>query len=134
MNNYEYIITNPPFSLSVQFIQKAKLVATKKFAFLLPLSYLHGKKRYDEIYTDKKYGLEKVYIFTRYPMLGEPLRDDGKYTTGMVVYAWYVWTNGYDGQPMIDWLDNNEDILSKKEMKEETKVLTDDLYNVILSS
>ena len=52
----------------------------------------------------------------------------------MVVYAWYVWTNGYDGQPMIDWLDNNEDILSKKEMKEETKVLTDDLYNVILSS
>ena len=129
MDNYDYVITNPPFSLSLQFIQKAKSVATKKFAFLLPLAYLHGKKRYDEIYTDKKYGLEKVYIFTRYPMLGEPLRDDGKYTTGMMVYAWYVWTNGYGGKPMIDWLDNNEDILSKKEIKEETKILTDQLYS-----
>ena len=46
---YEYIITNPPFSLAFEFIQQAKRLASNKFAFLLPLSYLHGKKRYDEI-------------------------------------------------------------------------------------
>jgi hypothetical protein len=117
-NDYDYIITNPPFSLAFEFIQKAKQLAKSKFALLLPLSYLHGKKRFDEIYSDRDYGLEKVYVFTRYPMLGEPLREDGKYNTGMMVYAWYVWTNGYSGQPTIDWLDNNEDVLSKKDTLE----------------
>lgn len=112
---YDYIITNPPFSIAFEFIQRAKLVAKSKFAFLLPLSYLHGKKRFDEIYSDRTYGLEKVYVFTRYPMLGEALREDGKYNTGMMVYAWYVWTNGYSGLPTVDWLDNNEDVLSKKD-------------------
>ena len=112
---YDYIVTNPPFSIAFEFIQRAKLVAKSKFAFLLPLSYLHGKKRFDEIYSDRTYGLEKVYVFTRYPMLGEALREDGKYNTGMMVYAWYVWTNGYSGLPTVDWLDNNEDVLSKKD-------------------
>jgi len=112
--NYDYIITNPPFSLAYEFVQKAKQIATEKFAFLLPLSYLHGKKRYDNIYMDKQYGLKKVYVFTRYPMLGESLREDGKYNTGMMVYAWYIFENHYGGLPVIDWIDNNEDVLSKK--------------------
>ena len=120
---YDYIITNPPFSIAFEFIQRAKLVAKSKFAFLLPLSYLHGKKRFDEIYSDRTYGLEKVYVFTRYPMLGEALREDGKYNTGMMVYAWYVWTNGYSGLPTVDWLDNNEDVLSKKDSME---IVTED--------
>ena len=113
--NYDYIITNPPFSIAYEFVQKAKQVATKKFAFLLPLSYLHGKKRYDDIYMDKEYGLKKVYVFTRYPMLGESLREDGKYNTGMMVYAWYIFENHYSGDPIIDWIDNNADVLSKKD-------------------
>ena len=120
---YDYIVTNPPFSIAFEFIQRAKLVAKSKFAFLLPLSYLHNKKRFDEIYSDRTYGLEKVYVFTRYPMLGEALREDGKYNTGMMVYAWYVWTNGYSGLPTVDWLDNNEDVLSKKDSIE---IVTED--------
>ena len=114
--NYDYIVTNPPFSLAHEFIQKAKLVANNKFALLLPLSYLHGKKRFDEIYSDKKYPLKKVYVFTRYPMLGEKLREDGKYTTGMMVYAWFVWEKGYTEEPTISWIDNNDDVLSKKDI------------------
>lgn len=110
---YDYIITNPPFSIAHDFIKQAKRLAKIKFAFLLPLSYLHGKKRHDEIYMDKNYGLEKVYVFTRYPMLGDSLREDGKYRTGMMVYAWYIFTNGYSGSPTIEWLDNNQDVIRK---------------------
>ena len=129
--NYNSIITNPPYTIALQFIDRAKRVATEKFAFLLPLSYLHGKQRYDEIYTDREYGLKKVYVFTRYPMLGEKLREDGKYKTGMMVYAWFVWENGHSGLPMIDWLDNNEDVLSKKDMKK-TEGLTDNPLSAML--
>ncbi len=107
---YNYIITNPPFSLALEFVNKAKTVATDKFALLLPLSYLHGKRRHDEVYSDRSYGLKHVYVFTRYPLLGEPLREDGKYKTGMMVYAWYVFENGYGNDPMIKWIDNNNDI------------------------
>ena len=114
--NYDYIITNPPFSLAHDFILKAKTVVNKKFALLLPLSYLHGKKRFDEIYSDKEFPLKKVHVFTRYPMLGEKLREDGKYTTGMMVYAWFVWEKGYSDEPTISWIDNNDDVLSKKDL------------------
>lgn len=113
---YDYIITNPPFSLAFEFVQQAKKLAKDKFSFLLPLSYLHGKKRYDEIYTDRTYPLKKVYVFTRYPMLGEKLREDGKYNTGMMVYAWYIFEKEFNGDPTIDWIDNNTDVLSKKDI------------------
>lgn len=111
---YDTIITNPPYSIAQKFILKAKEVARKKIIFLLPLSYLHGKKRFDEIWTDKDFPLARIYVFTRYPLLGETLRKDGKHNTGMMVYAWFVWEKKYNGEPIIKWLDNNEYILSKK--------------------
>lgn len=114
-DNYSYIITNPPFSLAQEFILKAKEIAINKFCFLLPLSYLHGKKRFDTIWSDNTFPLSKIYVYTRYPLLGEILRDDGKYHTGMMVYAWYVWDKEYLGPPIIDWIDNNEYILKKGE-------------------
>ena len=46
-------------------------------------------------------------------MLGEILRDDGKYNTGMMVYGWYVWEKGWSQLPNIDWVDNNSDIIKK---------------------
>ena len=110
---YEAIITNPPFSIVYEFIQKAKTL-TNYFAFLLPLSYLHGKKRFDNIYSDNTFPLSRIYVFTRYPMLGEKLREDGKYNTGMMVYAWFVWDKKTTGQkPIIEWIDNNNYVLSK---------------------
>jgi hypothetical protein len=112
---YDTVITNPPFSLAYEFIQKAKEVSENKIYMLLPLNYLHGKKRYDNIYQDKDFGLRSVYVFTRYPLLGELLRKDGKHNTGMVVYAWYVFQKGYNGNPEIDWLDNDSYILRKGE-------------------
>lgn len=111
---YDTVITNPPFSLAYEFIQKAKQVSDV-FYFLLPLNYLHGKKRYDNIYSDKDFRLETIYVFTRYPLLGEPLREDGKHNTGMMVYAWYKFNKNYKEEPIIRWLDNDSYILRKGE-------------------
>lgn len=110
------IITNPPFSLAYEFITTAKRIATEKFAFLLPLSYLHGKQRLDGIYSDKTFPLSRVYVFCRYPMLGDPLREDGKYRTGMMVYAWFVWDRQHASEPNIRWIDNQRFVLSKADL------------------
>lgn len=108
---YDLVFTNPPFSLALEFIQKAKQLSRDEIVMLLPLNYLHGKKRFDTLYQDKSFGLKDVAVFTRYPMLGDDLRADGKYKTGTMVYAWYRWKIGYGGAPVIRWLDNDEDVL-----------------------
>lgn len=111
------IITNPPFSLAKEFILKSKKLARHKIAFLLPLSYLHGVDRYETVYSDTKFPLKKVWVFTRYPMLGDPLRRDGKYRTGMMVYAWYIWDRKHKGDATVGWINNQKYILSKKDLK-----------------
>jgi hypothetical protein len=112
---YEQIITNPPFSLADDFILKAKNVALSRFSFLLPLSYLHGKSRYDNIWTDRQFPLASIHVFTRYPMLGDDLRSDGCYRTGMMVYAWYHWEKEHQGSATINWLDNQCYVLKGKQ-------------------
>ena len=107
---FDAIVTNPPFSLAKEFILKACEIAPR-FAFLLPLNYLHGKKRLDEIYSREI--LEKIYVFARYPLLSANIRPDGKYETGMMVYAWYVFDTRNKGAPTIHWIDNSEDVVRK---------------------
>jgi len=112
-----YIITNPPFSLAQEFIEQAKKVATKKIAMLLPLNYLHGQKRYETLWQDTTFPLKKIYVLSRYPMLTSSIREDGKFTTGMQVYAWYIWEKSYIGEPSIDWIDINKYVLTKRDLK-----------------
>lgn len=102
--------------IEYEFICKAKEVADKEFAMLLPLSYLHGKQRYDNIWLDTIYPLKGIYVFTRYPMFDGILREDGKVKTGMVTFAWYVWSKSYTRKPTIDWIDINDCILNKKDV------------------
>jgi hypothetical protein len=108
------VVTNPPYSLAFEFIQKSKAVSSEKFALLLPLAYLHGKQRFDDVWSDRLFPLSRVWVFTRYPMLGDPLRPDGKHRTGMMVYAWFVWDKRHTGRPGIGWLDNDEYVLRTK--------------------
>jgi hypothetical protein len=115
---FDWVIENIPYSLSYEFINKAKEVATEGFAFLLPLSYLQGSRRFHEVWMDDQYPLESIYVFNRFPMMGEPLREDGKIGTGMMALAWYVWVYGYAGEPTIHWLDIDPYILRKENKRD----------------
>ncbi len=123
---FPYIITNPPYGTEAdKFVMKAKEVCTVKFAMLLRTNYLSGALRLKQgIYE----WLKTVYIFSRMPELspvitrkikGEevsipnPLREDGKYHTAMIVYAWMVWEIGFTGKPITDWIDNQRYVLRK---------------------
>lgn len=111
---FRCIVTNPPYSLAQEFILKAKQVARKKFAFLLPLSYLHGINRLRLIWSVTEFPLARIHVFARYPMLGDKLRPDGCYRTGMMVYAWFIWERAHKGPPAIFWLDNNPYVIGAK--------------------
>jgi hypothetical protein len=124
----DIIITNPPLSLSTDIILHCKQVAKKYFCLFMPIEYLHGEERYKKIYSiNDGYPLTQVYIFTRRAMLTEEVRKDGMYNTGMVTWAWFVWTKtgvqrltGSIGDtrtfvinPAIHWIDNNAYVLRK---------------------
>jgi hypothetical protein len=113
----DYIITNPPFLKSNDFILHAKEVCDR-FAFLLPLTYLQGSFRYHKIWTDNIFRLRSIHVFDRFPMLGVPLRADGLMPTGMQALAWFTWDKKYSGASMINWLDIDRYILHTKKSKE----------------
>ena len=106
--NIDNIITNPPFSLALEFILKAKEIYRNKIAFFMPLSYLHGLKRYEaQVFKE----LKTVYVFVRYILLSNRIREDGKYKTGYIAYAWYVWEKEYKGHAYIKHINNQKYVL-----------------------
>lgn len=109
----DYIITNPPYSLANEFILHAKEVVNYQFAMLLPITYLQGSWRYNNIWNDKEFQLHSVSVFNRFPLLGEPLRADEKFSTGMSCYGWYLWVKDHKGAPTIHWIDIDDCILKK---------------------
>lgn len=114
---YDCVITNPPYSLADEFIEHALDNNTSyMIALLLPLNYLQGVRRYEKKLFEK---LTYVYVFTRMPMLGETLRNDGKYNTGMQAYAWYVWDLTIPilqiNPPQIYWINNNDYVIRKED-------------------
>jgi hypothetical protein len=110
-----YLITNPPYSIANECVIHAKEVVTCKFAMLLPLTYLQGSYRYNNIWMDEVFPLRKAWVLNRYPMLGDPLRDDGKFRTGMQSYIWAIWDKHYKGHPELGWIDVDKYVLKKGE-------------------
>jgi len=111
---FDWIITNPPYSLADKFVMKAKEVSNVGIAFLLRTNYLQGNKRYKLIFNvNDNFKLKYIYQFTRMADLSAPIREDGKYPTGMLAYCWMIWEKGFNGLPIIDWIDNQQYVLNK---------------------
>ena len=90
------VITNPPYSHSLDFILHAKKVATRKIAMLLPVEFLHGGTRY-ELFQDRLCPLKVVSVFSSRLSFGAE-------THATVGHAWYVWDRKHKGEPVIRWI------------------------------
>lgn len=113
---YDYIITNTPYGkIAIDFISKMKKVATKQVIALYNFNTLTGAKNYKCIWSNPTYKLKEIYIFIRPCWLTDTPRHDGKYKTGINGYAWFVWENGYDGEPILRHIDNNRFVLTQND-------------------
>ena len=100
------ILTNPPYKYAAEFTLKAlDLVpeGNKVFMFL-KLTFLEGKKRYDELFS--KYPPKKIYVFSQRVLCAKNADFDGMKAGGgsAVAYAWYVWEKGYTGNTIVKWI------------------------------
>lgn len=97
------IVTNPPYSLCVEFILKALDTITEghKVAMFLRTTCLEGKKRYDKIF--KRNELKTVYVSVRRadcPRGGQ----FGHKSQSAISFSWFVFEKGYHGDPVVKWI------------------------------
>jgi hypothetical protein len=115
---YDYIITNTPYGNKVvnNFINKMKKIANKQIICLYQLSMLCGTNNYNKIWNDRDFKLKEIYVLVRPAWLEEGIRQDGKYKTGIINYAWYVWEKDYVGDTIIKHIDNTNYVLKKSDL------------------
>ena len=96
---YDNIITNPPFNLAVEFVEKALELSNNKVAFLMRIQFLEGKKR--KLLFDKN-PPSRVYVFSyRLPYLRG---DEEQPETSAMCLCWFVWDKNYKGDTIIKWI------------------------------
>lgn len=98
------IITNPPYSMAKEFIEKAlDLVSdNQKVIMLLKLTFLESKKR-RELF--EKYPPKYIYVSSsRLQCAKNGDFETYKNGTGTAIaYGWFVWEKGYKGEPVVRW-------------------------------
>lgn len=101
------IITNPPYDDHIiDHILKCISLCNKKVAMLLPLHYLTSRERYNTLF--KPYPPQRIYIYQNRIIIArngdfETYKDAG---TNLAIYAWFIWGKGYQGDPQLKWILN----------------------------
>jgi len=82
--DYDVIVTNPPFSLKQQFLERAYSLG-KPFAFLLPLTTLETAKRQDLF---QQYGIEIILMDKR---INFQTPNNIEKSSSWFATAWFTW-------------------------------------------
>lgn len=103
---FEGIITNPPFSLAQEFIEKGMELLTDdgQMAMFLKVQFLEGAKRKEFF---EKYPPKYVYVFRNRMATwnnGNELDPNGKRWATTMCHAWFIWEKGSKTEPIVRWL------------------------------
>ena len=95
------IITNPPYSAGLEFVQRAleSVRPGGKVAMFLKVQFLEGQKRGAFF---KDHPPRNCYI-SRSVWLATKSGDMSAKPESAIAYAWYVWEKGFTGDPVIKW-------------------------------
>lgn len=108
----DWTITNPPFVLAMEFINKALNTSNLGVAVILRIAFLEGKKRYLELFKDNPPSHVLQFV-ERVPMVKGRYDPDASSATA---YAWFIWDNNFIGEPTtLDWIPPCRDELINKE-------------------
>lgn len=101
---FDNIITNPPFNMAQEFIERALQLADDKVIMFAKIQLLEGNKR-KEMFDNAP--LKYVYVFSKRvnPLRnGEELNENGKKWSNTMCFAWFVFEKEYEGEPVIRWI------------------------------
>jgi len=107
------IITNPPFSHSTEFAERAldTLLTGRKLALLLRIQFLESVKRQRLFQTQPP---KMVYVYARNIRCAKN-GDFANATGNASTYCWFVWEKGWKGTPGIGWISGGRTATTKKD-------------------
>ena len=96
------IITNPPYTNALEFVEKAieTVEEGRKVAMFLKLLFLESKGRKEFF---KKHPPRTIYVFSSRIACAKN-GDFEKYKNAAVCFAWFVWEKGYKGETVVKWI------------------------------
>lgn len=101
---FDTVITNPPYAMAKDFVERALELSTNKVLMFLKIQFLEGQKRKKFLQNSP---LKYVYVFSerQNPMRnGNDKDENGKPWSSTMCFAWFVWEHGYEGEPVIRWI------------------------------
>lgn len=96
------IITNPPYNLALEFVEKALDLSNRKVAMFMKIQFLETKKRYLRLF--KVNPPKKVLVFVK--RMACYREDDTSFKSSAICFCWIVWDKEYDGNTILEWIDN----------------------------
>lgn len=103
---FDNIITNPPYSLAQEFLEKGMEVIKDngKIAMFLKIQFLEGSKRREMFI---KYPPKYIYVFSKRQnpwRNGSQLDEKGKPWSSTMCFAWFIWEKGFNGESIVRWI------------------------------
>ena len=99
------IITNPPYKFAKEFVEHALNISPEgtKIAMFLKVQFLEGKERRKLF---EKYPPKVIYVASGRLLCAkngdfQRMKEGGG---SAVAYAWFVWEKGYNGSPIVKWI------------------------------
>lgn len=96
------ILTNPPFSLAEEFVEKAMQIQENgaKLLLFLKIQFLESEKRYKLF---KKYPPKYIYCYSSRQQCCKDANFE-KYTATTQFYCWFIWERSFSGETIIKWI------------------------------
>jgi hypothetical protein len=98
--SHDWVITNPPFRLAEEFVERALVVARTGVAILARTVFLESVGRYENIFSKRPPSIFAQFS-ERVPMVRGRVDPKASTATG---YAWFVWRLGGDAPPRLAWV------------------------------
>ena len=109
-NAVDWVITNPPFRLAEEFVQRALVVARHGVAILARTVFLESAGRYQGIFRHTPPSKFAQFV-ERVPMVKGRLDEKASTATG---YAWLVWEKNSTEPPKLMWVPPCRRVLERK--------------------
>jgi hypothetical protein len=100
-NSVDWVVTNPPFRLAEEFVQRSLIVARKGVAILARTVFIESVGRYRKLFLPQP-PCRLAQFTERVPMIKGKLDRTASTATG---YAWLVWSKEINTQnPELIWI------------------------------
>lgn len=95
------IVTNPPFSIIVPFVERA-VELTPYVAMFARLAFLESERRFGWF---ERVGLARIHVIAeRLPMMHQLGYTGPRLSKGALCFAWFIFAPGERGPASLDWV------------------------------